>query len=219
MTRIAKLGLLASLLLAATFFASAIPASAQGGTPSSPTFSSSGCTVTVSFIAAAGAQPSSTYTLELWDDGSKIDSVTASVPPGSPVTLAVTAPGPIKTAIAGVGVYLAEDGVYVFINDPYVGIDSTCTAGLFSCRVIDGGYQGLLTQDVQLFWAASEDKPVTPTTVIKGGMVVSIIDANTPGWYKIAWACGTYYIKIDGVVSNTAKITKPYLPGVPSTNK
>jgi hypothetical protein len=232
MVRLTKFSLVIALLLTSVLFLNTTPASAQGGTPDNPTLSVSGCTLTVTFTASQGEIPASasgvrsagisqasiTYTLQLWDDGSIIDSDTVSVAPGSPVSLSVTVTSAIGTGVPGVGIQLREDGSLVYDNDPYLGLDGPCKAAQTGCNVKEGSYQGLLTQSAQLFWAASDDKSVTPVTFIPAGQVVTIIDASTAGWYKITWACGTYYIKIDGVVGNPAKITKPYLPGTPRTN-
>lgn len=232
MARITKFILTVSLLLTSTLVWGQTPTAAQGGTPSNPTLTPAGCTLTVTFTAsslvaarseggirpAAVSQATITYTLELWDDGMKIDTDSVAVTPGSPVSLSVTVTSTIGTGIPGVGIYLLEGATEVYFNDPYLGLDGPCKEAQSGCKIAEGGYQGLLTQDVQLFWGASEDKPVTPTTVIKAGMVVTINDASTPGWYKITWACEHYYIKIDGVVGNPATVTKPYLPGNPGTN-
>ncbi len=80
------------------------------------------------------------------------------------------------------------------------------------CTVAEGAYQGRLTSAVKLYWDKADSKAVTPDTFIPAGKVVSIVDNATPGWVKIQWACGIYYIKAGFLAPNTDKYAKPYLP-------
>jgi hypothetical protein len=204
------------LLLTSVFFFGVTPSSAQGGTPSNPILTPNVCTLNVSFVAPSTGGPF-TYVLNLWDDGVIVDSDTVTVADGASVSLNVTVTAAIGTSAPGVGVVLIQNGSTVYVNDPYLGLDGPCAAAAANpgCLVAEGKYQGLVTVDARLYWAPEDNKPVEPATFIKAGMVVTINDSATPGWYKITWACRLYYIKIDGVVGNPAKVTKPHLPGTP----
>jgi hypothetical protein len=81
------------------------------------------------------------------------------------------------------------------------------------CGLADGGYQMALTTNVQLFWDANTTRAVVPPTYIPAGSVVTIMDNNTEGWYRILWACAYYYIPVGSEVPNSAAISKPPIFG------
>jgi hypothetical protein len=85
------------------------------------------------------------------------------------------------------------------------GVETTSSPG---CSVPEGANQDLLTAPHLLYWGPDLSKGTTKT--IPAGAVVSVLDNKTPGWLKINWACGTYYILAVDHVPNPAKVTKPF---------
>jgi hypothetical protein len=209
------LAVIATLVLGASV---ALPQAAYAvGSPSKPDITGVGCTVTIVFqvpneevpaIAAAGIP----YTVDIWDDGVKVKTATQMGAPGDILTFQFTFTV-IGPAAPGLGIDVIEDGTSVFYIDDYTGIDVSCVPGAVGpgCGLTDGAYQVLLPEGAQLFWGADKSKPVSPVTSIPRGNVVTVIDNSTAGWYKILWACGTYYIEAKDAYGNPAKITKPFI--------
>lgn len=86
------------------------------------------------------------------------------------------------------------------------------TGGGVGCLVLEGLSQDLLTAPHLLYWAPDLSKGTEKYT-IPAGAVVSVLDNKTPGWLRINWACGIYYIRAVDHVPNVAKITKPFSNG------
>lgn len=174
------------------------------GTPANPILGTAGCTVTLSFDAALSVP----YYIELFDDLTLIyQSGVVNATAGQPVSFAFTFPS-IGKGIPGIGVYLYENGIFVYSNDPFTVIDQTCQP---ACA--NGQYQGVTTAWTKLYWSTADNKAVVPDTFIEPNKRITVVDNEIPGWYKIAWSCKLYYIKTGTLQVNLEKSAKPFLNG------
>lgn len=173
------------------------------GIPSDPYIVNNGCTVTVSFTAAVAT----TYNLELFDDLVLVyasSPVSATI--GQQVAFSFTFPS-IGKSVPGIGIYLYEGGTLVYSLDPFAAIDQNCNP------CVDGVYQGVTTAWTQLYWGTADNKAVVPDTFIQPNKRLTIIDNPVPGWYRVAWACKSYYVKVGTLKTNYEKNSKPFLNG------
>ena len=173
--------------------------------PTNPDIVSNGCTVTLSFTAPAA----NSYYLELFDDLSLVylsNTVTATA--GQLVSFNFTFPG-IGGGVAGIGIYLYENGTRIFSVDPYTVIDQTCNKS--ACA--EGGYQGVTTAWTKLHWGTTDSRAVVPDTFIPPNKRLTVVDNAVPGWYRVAWACKYYYVKVGTLNTNFEKGAKPFLNG------
>lgn len=186
------------------------------GSPYAPVITSVSCTITVelddvgSQRAAAPPAAGDQYTVQIYDDGVLVFSQTQTASVDGETLRFIYTFTSIGTLAPGVGIYVFMNGNLTFDADPYTDIDQSCqaTAG---CGITEGAYQHRTLTTVQLFWAADETKAVVPPTFIPADQTVSVISNETPGWLKISWACGTYYIQAQYTSANTDPITKPFL--------
>jgi hypothetical protein len=195
--------LLASFLIFPTTTALAL------GTPNNPDLYVNGCALVVQF-AAAGAF---NYEVQIWDDNVIATSGTAAASgAGEVMTFNLYVAGIKEITALGVGVYIYQNGVEVYENDPYNFLTVPCNEGVikFSCTLTDGAYQVAVPAGAQLFWGASYEKPVTPITFIPAGSAVTVTYDNGEGWYQILWACQYLWIQAADTVPNPAAISKPF---------
>jgi hypothetical protein len=196
------------------------PALAQGPTPENPSIVASGCTLTISFndtnppsASVSPAAVGTVYRVYIFDDGVLVFDQSQTVTVAGQLLTFVYNATFVGQLAPGVGVGIERDGVGTFYFDTVPFNPSGCGAAASSpgCQIVEGKYQGQLQEWKKLYWAADTGKAVSPETYIPPFKVVNIVEASPAGWYKITWACGTYYITDTGVTPNFQRFAKPYL--------
>jgi hypothetical protein len=194
-------------------FASTVHAA---GSPFEPVITSAGCTITIEFDdvgqpgVAAPPAAGDEYRVVIWDDGNIVYDQTQIASFDGQTLIFNAVLFTVGQLAPGVGIQILWEGQETFYIDNYDFVPSCTTVGA-PCGVEEGAYQQRTLTAAKLYWAADETKAVTPETFIPADKTVSVISNPSPGWLKISWACGTYYIRSETTGPNPDKITKPFL--------
>jgi len=175
--------------------------------PTTPSISSSGCTMTISFTTdQAGA-----HRVYIVDDFIVLNDQTQNATAaGQTLTYTYTLSEPVGGVVPGVSVYIEVDGNEVFAQDFFADIAETCdpnavvTGGAVNCvGVPDTATGAVVTQTTRFYWATDLGKYSQGGETLNPGDAVIVTGIDPTGeFYRIVFACGAYWVPVDVLVPN-----------------
>jgi len=172
--------------------------------PTAPSISINGCSVTVSFTT----DQAGVHRVYIADDFTNVFDQTVNAAAGERLTFSYTF-DEIGTVIPGVGIYIEVDGSPVYENDFFTGLSSPCngdTAAAASTLCVSHPAEatGALLVGTSLFyWDNDLEKYSQGRETLNPGdtvLVVGIDEAEE--FYRVIFACGAYWVPVEVLAPN-----------------